>query len=258
MNAFKKIGCIADTTEQAQNSLKALQKHYDITTHNLSSTDVIIVLGGDGFMLHSLHHHLYDDIPIYGMNCGTVGFLLNAFSEDNLLERLNNAKFAHIRPLKMTATTVNGEKHEAIAINEVSLLRETYQAAHLRVIIDGSVQIDEMVCDGALVATAAGSTAYNFSVGGPILPLDSNVLALTPISPFRPRRWKGALLPHKSTVQIEVLNPQKRPVSAVADFTEVRDIKSVEIREKSSSTLKLLFDEGHSLEERIIQEQFTI
>jgi NAD+ kinase len=207
-------------------------------------------------MLETLHAHLALARPIYGMNLGTVGFLLNAYGVESLEERIGRAQRVQLYPLRMRARLGDGELVEAIGINEVSIYRETRQAARLRIAIDGVARLPELVCDGVLVATPAGSTAYNLSAHGPIIPLGANLLALTPISPFRPRRWRGALLPSHSRFRIDTLDPAKRPVSAVADFTEVRDIVSVEIWEDRSLAFHLLFDPEHNLEERILKEQF--
>jgi len=263
---YKNIGIVADKSKNAQEALKALKKKYDLTKLSeapndakyCQNVDVIIALGGDGFMLHTLHYYMDCGIPIYGMNRGTVGFLMNEYKEDDLSERLENAGDNIIHPLKMTAACKDGKIHEELAVNEVSLLRQTKQAAKIKVIIDGNEQIEEMVCDGVLVATPAGSSAYNFSTGGPILPIKSNLLALTPISPFRPRRWGGALLPKSACIRFEVQKQHKRPVNAVADFFEVEDVSYVEIQEDTSKRIHLLFDKGHSLEERILREQFTL
>ncbi len=222
-----------------------------------AEADVIVALGGDGFMLETLHRNMGASTPIYGMNRGSVGFLMNDYREDELIERIARAEKAVIRPLSMTATCVNGKTEQALAINEVSLLRETHQSAKLRILVDGKERLPELVCDGLLVATPAGSTAYNLSAHGPIIPIDARVLALTPISAFRPRRWRGALLPHKATVTVEVLEPEKRPVAAVADNYEVRDVASVVIAEDRGRKLHMLFDEGRSLKERILAEQFS-
>ncbi len=257
---YNSIGIIADDTRRAQKTLGALVRHYgyaNLASGKKAKPDLIIALGGDGFMLHSLHSYMEKNIPIYGMNCGTVGFLMNEYNLHGLPARIEKAKAAHIHPLKMRARTVAGKTIELLAINEVSVLRETRQAARIRIKIDGAVRMKEVVCDGILVATPAGSTAYNLSAGGPIVPLDSQLLPLTPISPFRPRRWKGALLPHEAVVKFEILEAKKRPVSAVADFIEVRDVASVEVREDRSRKITLLFDSEHALEERIIREQFT-
>lgn len=257
MNKFtiNHIACVADQSAAAQEAKQDLEKIYDFCS--LKKAEALIVLGGDGFMLHCLHSYMDLGIPFYGMNCGTVGFLLNEHRNQNLLHRINFASKETLHPLKMTAKDTKGNVHNALAINEVSLLRETRQAARIRVNIDEKTRLPELVCDGILVATPAGSTAYNLSVNGPIIPLGTDLLALTPISPFRPRRWRGALLPHKATVNFTVLDPKKRPVSAVADFTEIRDVVEVEITEDSDTHLQLLFDEGHSLEERVIREQFV-
>lgn len=208
-------------------------------------------------MLETLHHYIGRNIPIYGMNRGTIGFLMNTYNEHNMMERLDRAQEVRLHPLHMAAYTQDGQICAASAINEVSLLRESRQAAKLRVYVDNTVRIEEMICDGILLSTPAGSTAYNLSAHGPIIPLEAGVLALTPISAFRPRRWRGALLPHHAVVNIEVLDNTKRPVSAVADYTEVRDVVRVDIREDRSVSLPLLFDREHGLEERILAEQFT-
>jgi NAD+ kinase len=220
--------------------------------------DVIVALGGDGFMLETLHSAPGRDLPVYGMNCGTIGFMMNAYAVEGLAERLAAAEETAINPLSMRAENAKGRVTEALAINEVSLLRQGPQAAKLRVVIDGRERLEELVCDGALVATPAGSTAYNYSAHGPILPIGSNVLALTAMSPFRPRRWRGAVLPKSAVVRLEVLEPAKRPVMADADSrSSVRDVVSVEVRSVAHVTYRLLFDPGHGLEERLIGEQFT-
>lgn len=218
---------------------------------------IVVALGGDGFMLEMLHETILNQKPIYGMNRGSVGFLMNEYSEDDLLGRINAAERAVIHPLAMVAIDSRRRQHRALAINEVSLLRQTRQTAKLRISIDGKVRMGELVCDGALVATPAGSTAYNLSAHGPIIPLGAQVLALTPISAFRPRRWRGALLPQSARVTFEVLECDKRPVSAVADNYEVRDVVEVHISEDRGSTLSMLFDAGRSLEERVLTEQFS-
>jgi NAD+ kinase len=253
--AFEKIAFRASEAPEAQETLKELSNRYGDCA--LDQADVIVAIGGDGFMLQTLHETIDLGLPIYGINRGTVGFLMNILEDNDLPARLANAVTAVIHPLAMTATDVNGKTHKALAINEVSLLRETRQSAKLRISIDGKVRLDELLCDGALVATPAGSTAYNLSAHGPILPIDARLLALTPISAFRPRRWRGALLSHNAKVRFDVLEAEKRPVSAVADHTEVRNVAHVDVKENRKVKLKLLFDEGHSLDERIISEQFV-
>lgn len=253
--AFDKIAFRASETPEAQATLKDLATRYK--DHDLGTADVIVAIGGDGFMLQTLHETLDVNLPIYGINRGTVGFLMNILEENDLPARLAKAETAVIHPLAMKARDVNGNTHKALAINEVSLLRETRQTAKLRISIDGKVRLEELLCDGALVATPAGSTAYNLSAHGPILPIDARLLALTPISAFRPRRWRGALLSHNAKVRFDVIEAGKRPVSAVADHIEVRNVAQVDIQENRKIKLKLLFDEGHSLDERIISEQFV-
>ena len=219
--------------------------------------DVIVALGGDGFMLRTLHETRDLGVPVYGMNRGTIGFLMNEYSETGLIRRLKAAEQAVINPLSMQAMDQAGRPHHALAINEVSLLRMGPQAARLKITVDGKLRLAELVCDGALVSTPAGSTAYNYSAHGPILPIDADVLALTAIAAFRPRRWRGALLPKSATVRFDVLEPEKRPVMAVADSTKIDDIDWVEIRSEPAIEHRLLFDPGHGLEERLIAEQFT-
>jgi NAD+ kinase len=223
---------------------------------SITSADAIVALGGDGLMLQTLHAHLHDRIPVYGMNRGSVGFLTNDYHEDDLRVCLARAEVSIIHPLAMRAVDSAGKVHVGLAINEVHLFRETHQAAKLRISVDGKVRLEELICDGALVATPAGSTAYNLSVFGPILPINAPLLALTPISAFRPRRWRGAILPHDARVRIEVLEPDKRPVAAVADQEEVRDVQIVEVMEDQSLTVRLMFDPGHTLAERVLAEQF--
>jgi NAD+ kinase len=249
------IAFVASSADAAQRALADLSQNYDTVAPE--KADVIVALGGDGFMLETLHKYMGLGIPIFGMHRGTVGFLMNAFEPDGLLERIANATPVELTPLRMKVETTDGRHVEAVAINEVSLLRETRQTAHICVRIDGVVRIDELMADGVLVATPAGSTAYNLSAHGPVVPLSSQVLCLTPISAFRPRRWRGALLPHGAEVVFDVQDPQKRPVSAVADYTEVRDVSRVIIREDSNMKIKLLFDPEHNLEERILKEQFV-
>ncbi|MTJ80949.1 MAG: NAD kinase [Telmatospirillum sp.] len=249
-----RIAFVAADIEAAQCALACLTDRYGSVPP--SEADVIVALGGDGFMLETLHQHIDRHVPIYGMNRGSVGFLLNVYDPERLPERLARAETVRLHPLVMKARTVDGSLHEALAINEVSLLRETRQAAKIRIRIDGRTRLDELICDGVLVATPAGSTAYNLSAHGPIIPMGAGVLALTSISAFRPRRWRGALLPHTAKVVFEILENGKRPVSAVADYTEVRDVTEVEVREDRSTHLRLLFDPEHNLEERILAEQF--
>ena len=259
MNQFNKIGVIADATSNARAGLNQLlyvnPNFIDLSKSN-AAVDVIIVLGGDGFMLQIMHRYVDRNTPLYGMNCGTVGFLLNNFSPENIETRLLQARPVNLYPLSMFARTVSGKEIEALAFNEVSLFRESRQAAKIRITIDHVVRIKELVSDGILVATPAGSTAYNLSAGGSILPLSANVLALTPIAPFRPRRWRGALLERNASIMFDIINPQKRPVSAVADFTEIRNVKNVFVSEQRKISLELMFDPEHNLEERIRMEQF--
>jgi NAD+ kinase len=249
-----RLGFVASPAPEAQAALKRLSKRYGGVAPEKAGA--VIALGGDGLMLQTLHRFMGTDVPIYGMHRGSVGFLMNEFREDDLLERVAGAKLSVIHPLKMTAENLAGERLEALAINEVHLFRQSAQSARLSIFVDGRERMNELICDGALVSTPAGSTAYNLSVGGPILPLKARLLALTPISPFRPRRWRGALLPNKAQVKINVLEPDKRPVSAVADHTEFRNVVTVSVREERGIGLKLLFDPGHALEERILAEQF--
>jgi NAD+ kinase len=245
---------VASDTREACDALALLEARYETVAPE--AAEVIVALGGDGFVLETMHRYLERGAPIYGMNCGTVGFLMNLYDEEDLPQRLGRAKKVTLHPLAMIAQNLAGETLEALAINEVSLLRQSRQAARLRLSIDGVMRMEELICDGVLVATPAGSTAYNLSAHGPIVPMGAPLLALTPISAFRPRRWRGALLPNTTRVVIEVLDPAKRPVSATADFTEIRDVVRVEVREDASVALHLLFDPEHALEERIIKEQF--
>ncbi|GAK46004.1 NAD(+) kinase [Tepidicaulis marinus] len=251
---FEKIAFVATDVSEAQDALEQLSKRYGNCPPE--EADVIVALGGDGLMLQTLHRYMEKRIPIYGMNRGSVGFLMNEYRDNDLKERLNAAETTTLHPLKMEAVSVDGKETSALAINEVSLLRETFQAAKIRIAIDGRVRMEEMICDGVLVSTPAGSTAYNFSAQGPIIPINAELLALTPISAFRPRRWRGALLPHTASVTFQVLEAAKRPVSAVADHTEVRNVECVTVSEESSIDLLMMFDEGHTLDERILAEQF--
>ena len=255
MADFTKICLRASRSPAAQASLSAMEKRYGNTA--AEKAEVIVALGGDGFMLSTLHETQELNVPVYGMHRGTVGFLMNNFSEEGLLERLANAEETITNPLKMRAIRPDGYMEEALAINEVSLLRAGPQAAKLRINVDNKERMAELVCDGALVATPAGSTAYNYSAHGPILPIGADVLALTAMAAFRPRRWRGALLPKTATVEFEVLEPEKRPVSAVADSQEVRRVRKVEIAIEPQIAHRLLFDPGHGLEERLIREQFA-
>jgi len=256
--ARPKLAFRAAETEEARNAYARLTAHYQDTP--LEQADAVVTLGGDGFLLETLHRMLSfghgPPPPVYGMNLGSVGFLLNDYRNDDLSARVGQAQMVHLHPLRMVADGTDGVRHEALAINEVSLLRETRQTAKLRISVDGVVRMRELACDGVLVATPAGSTAYNFSAFGPIIPLGAGVLALTPISAFRPRRWRGALLPHTVTIDFEVLESRKRMVSAVADSAEYRDIARVTVREATDVVLTLLFDPECNLEERILQEQF--
>jgi NAD+ kinase len=252
----RRICVLAAPTQLAQESrARLLARFGDVA---FERADMVVCLGGDGFMLETLHRTLSCDVPVYGMNCGSVGFLMNAFLEDDLPERLARAQDVVLHPLRMHAVTRSGVVEEALALNEVSLLRQLRQTAKIRITIDGRVRLQELVCDGVLVSTPAGSTAYNLSAHGPIVPLSANLLPLTPISAFRPRRWRGALLPSTADVVFEILEGDKRPVSAVADFTEVRDVASVAVSEDRSVKTTILFDPDQGLSERIIAEQFTV
>jgi len=250
-----RIAVVASEIEAAQLALHELCARYPCVAPERA--EVIVPLGGDGFMLETLHRFLSTGVPIYGMHRGSVGFLMNAYRPDELYERLAAAQPVVLHPLEMTVWDEHGRQHRALAFNEVSLLRESRQAAKLRISVDGVVRLEELMADGILVATPVGSTAYNLSAHGPIIPLSAGVLALTPISAFRPRRWRGALLPHEAQVRIDALETDKRPVSAVADFTEVRDVETVEISENRDIAMTLLFDHDANLEERVIKEQFA-
>ncbi len=251
-----RICVLASPTELAQEARARLVARFGDAP--FTASDVVVCLGGDGFMLETLHRTLTCDVPVYGMNCGSVGFLMNAFLEDDLPDRLARAQGVVLHPLRMHAVTRSGVVEEALALNEVSLLRQLRQTAKIRITIDGRIRLAELVCDGVLVATPAGSTAYNLSAHGPIVPLSANLLPLTPISAFRPRRWRGALLPSTADVLFEILEGDKRPVSAVADFTEVRDVASVAVSEDRSVKTTILFDPDQGLSERIVAEQFTV
>ncbi|MBM7068413.1 NAD kinase [Actibacterium sp. 188UL27-1] len=249
------IAFMASETPVAQAAQRTLGAAYGVTAPE--EAEVIVALGGDGFMLQTLHGTQHLDIPVYGMNCGTIGFLMNEYREEGLPDRLTEAEEEVINPLHMHAVTDDGSEHERLAINEVALLRAGSQAAKLRIAVDGRVRMPELVCDGALVATPAGSTAYNYSAYGPIVPIGSDVLALTAIAAFRPRRWRGALLPKSAEVVIDVLEPEKRRVHADADSRSVQNVQRVTIRSEASIAHRILFDPGHGLEERLISEQFT-
>lgn len=251
-----KIAFAASASAQAQEGLERLSAAYPPAP--LDEAEVIVALGGDGFMLQTLHSTQHLHVPVYGMNRGTVGFLMNEYSEERLDTRLAEAELTVINPLEMRAGTADGQVVKALAINEVSLLRAGPQAAKLRIVVDGRERMSELVCDGALVATSAGSTAYNYSAHGPILPIGADVLAVTAVAAFRPRRWRGALLPKAATVRFDVLEPDKRPIMADADSRHsVRGALWVEVRSDPAVEHRLLFDPGHGLEERLIREQFS-
>ncbi|NND44577.1 MAG: NAD kinase [Xanthomonadales bacterium] len=248
------IHFVASPSAAAQKALEVMRDRYGDC--ELDDAELIVALGGDGFMLRTLHRCIKADLPVYGMKIGNVGFLMNRYEDDDLLERLAAANSVSLNPLQMKVRGESGAEVKALAINEVSLFRQTNQAAHIRIAVNGLEKVPSLVCDGVLVSTAAGSTAYNLSAHGPILPLGTDALALTPISPFRPRRWNGAILPGSATVTFEVLDPYKRSVSATADAHEVRNVVSVEVHLDKTTALKLMFDPDHSLEERILNEQF--
>ena len=253
---FERLAVVASTAPRAQEALRELEGRYGNAPPR--EADAIVALGGDGFMLQTLHRFMDLEKPTFGMNRGTVGFLMNRYAADALPDRLTAAQAVGLHPLRMLARSETGATLEAVAINEVSLLRQSRQAAKLRIAVDGRVRMEELICDGILVATAAGSTAYNLSAHGPILPIGSPMLALTPISAFRPRRWRGAILPSHAHVRIEVLERWKRPVSAVADYNEARDVVDVAVAEARDVTVRILFDPEHNLEERILMEQFAV
>jgi NAD+ kinase len=254
-NRRKTIAIVASSAPEAQSALKALKRRY--ASIPVEDADVIVAVGGDGFMLETQHRFLELGTPIYGLNRGSVGFLMNEYRPNGLLERVGKAQLTPLRPLRMTATTALGAVHSAIAINEVSLLRETRQAAKIEISVDDVVRLPELICDGVLVSTPAGSSAYNLSAHGPIIPLGIDLLALTPISAFRPRRWRGALLPSTARVRFRIIEADKRPASAVADYTEVRDVTQVDVAVDPVVEINLLFDPEHNLEERILSEQFA-
>lgn len=251
----RKIAFLASDTALSQEAHQRLEARYGV--HAPEQADVIVALGGDGFMLQTMHATQALGLSVYGMNRGTVGFLMNAYAEDDLIERLDRAEAAVVNPLHMCATTTEGQVVEALAINEVSLLRAGPQAAKLRILVDGRLRMEELVCDGALLCTPAGSTAYNYSAHGPILPIGAEVLALTAVAAFRPRRWRAALLPKTAVVRFDVIDPDKRPVMADADSRSVANVVSVEIRSEPDIAHRILFDPGHGLDERLLREQFT-
>jgi NAD+ kinase len=251
---YERIAFVASPMPEAQKALEKLVKRYGNTPP--AKADVLVALGGDGLMLRTLHKSMKSGKPIYGMHRGTIGFLMNDFQEAGLPERLAEAQTAVIHPLKMRARDIKGRVHEHYAINEVSLFRQTYQVARLAIYVDGKERLPELMADGVLVSTPAGSTAYNLSAQGPIIPINASLLAVTPISPFRPRRWRGALLPDTAKVTIKVLDPERRPVAAVADHTEVRSVREVDVEMDHSISIQMLFDAGHTLDERILREQF--
>lgn len=250
----KIVAFVASNSPDAIAAKKSLEKLYGEISP--ADAEVIVALGGDGFMLATLHRFMNSGIPVYGMNKGTVGFLMNEYSQDDLYARLDETEASTLYPLEMVAEDMSGSIHRAKAINEVSLLRQSYQAASLGISIDGRTRLDPLICDGIMVATPAGSTAYNLSAQGPILPLDAPLLALTPVSPFRPRRWRGALLPNSSKVEISINEAGKRPVNAVADHTEIKSVRKVIVEQDPQSQCVILFDPDHSWDERILREQF--
>ncbi len=247
---------LAAKSKKAQHTLKLLSQKYN--NYNLKESNIVVVLGGDGTILSLINDEVYLEKKIFGMNRGTIGFLMNNYQIDNLMHRISTSKETKLNPVQMKVTDINNKTYNALSLNEVSLLRQNRFAANVRVKIDNKMKINKLVCDGILVSTPAGSTAYNLSAHGPILPLNSTLLALTPICPFRPRRWKGALLPEKSKIALEIIDPEKRPVSATAGQVEVRNVKKVEISYNFKKTLKLLFDKDQNLEEKILNEQFIL
>jgi NAD+ kinase len=253
-NSFSRVHFVSSGTPEADAAAADLRKRYGDV--GFTEADVVVALGGDGLMLQTLHKVMKRGIPVYGMNFGSVGFLMNDFAEDTLLDRLAAAQPTHIYPLSMRVTDAAGKVHEALALNEVSLFRSTFQAAKIEIEVDGRTRLDELICDGVLLSTPAGSTAYNLSAHGPILPISAALLALTPISPFRPRRWRGAVLSNNATVTFRTREAEKRPISAVADNIEFQNVLEVVVHEDRSHMVTLLFDPGHSLEERVLAEQF--
>ena len=251
---IERISFVSSGTPEADAAAETLRARYGEA--GFDNAQVIVALGGDGLMLETLHRKMGQDVPVYGMNFGSIGFLMNDFSADGLRERLEAAKPTRIHPLEMKVRLEDGSEHRALALNEVSLFRMTYQAVKVEILVDGHTRLDELICDGVLVATPAGSTAYNLSAHGPILPIDAQLLALTPISPFRPRRWRGAILPNRAVVTFRTREAEKRPVSAVADNVEFQHVLEVSVREIRSQWVNLLFNPGTGLEERVLSEQF--
>jgi NAD+ kinase len=252
--AADRVAFVSSGTEEADAARLRLRSRYGDT--GIDDAEVVVALGGDGLMLQTLHQVMHRQTPVFGMNCGSVGFLMNDYADEGLIDRLRAAKPTRITPLAMHVTDTEGREHDALALNEVSLFRTTYQAVKVEIVVDGRTQMQELICDGVLLATPAGSTAYNLSAHGPILPIDSPLLALTPISPFRPRRWRGAILPNTAVVTFKTRENDKRPVSAVADNVEFKDVAEVVVREDRSHQVTLLFDPGTGLEERVLSEQF--
>ncbi len=249
-----KLSFLASQSHKSQTALKKLSNRYGNVA--LEDAEVVVALGGDGFMLHCLHQMMNKNKPVFGLSCGTVGFLMNAYQDNKLIERIQKAKNTLLHPLEMTAYQISGQVKKSLAINEVSMLRQTRQSAHIKVKVNEMVKIERLVGDGVLVATAAGSTAYNLSAHGPVIPMGSSILALTPISPFRPRRWQGAILPSHAHFSFEVLSHKKRPVSATADNFEVRNVYRVDVKERPDIGIQVLYDPQHNLEDRILNEQF--
>ncbi len=259
MNKYNRIAYILADKVKSKEIYNLLResKFIDIKQNSPSNIDLLLVIGGDGFMLHSLHNYIIGKgIHVYGINYGTVGFLLNKSLEENLIEHINKAIPTELVLLKMKATDINGKEYYSTAVNEISLFRKTNQVIHIKITINNELRIEKLIADGVMLSTPAGSTAYNFSAGGPILPLNSNLFALTPISPFRPRRWRGALLPNNALVELEILDPQNRPATVVSDYTEFHNISKIEICKDLDNKITLLFDCDHSLDERIFSEQF--